>query len=275
MHGPRVVFVDHQDSFVHTLANYLRQTGALVTTLRFGFEPAQLDALQPTLAVLSPGPGKPADFDLSRTIELMLGRKVPLFGVCLGLQGMVEHFGGELGVLAYPMHGKPSEVTLLDRDSATYPIFEGIPSNFDVARYHSLHGLPESFPDDLRVTAQTEDGVVRAPSPFFVSSAFWQVHNTDGLFLTFRTKLRLLLDRSWRLSTNFAICSSPVPSGVHLDKPIVRAWHSQQLPERSAVRQIRVMNAQSRHREERLSLQLLPRPETFRRSLHRREGNGA
>ena len=155
----------------------------------------------PDLVVLSPGPGNPKDFKLSETISRLVDLKIPAFGVCLGLQGMVEHFGGELGVLAYPMHGKPSEVTLLDRDSATYPIFEGIPSTFDVARYHSLHGLPESFPDDLRVTAQTEDGVVRAPSPFFVSSAFWQVHNTDGLFLTFRTKLRLLLDRSWRLST--------------------------------------------------------------------------
>ena len=65
--------------------------------------------------MLSPGPGKPADFDLSRTIELMLGRKVPLFGVCLGLQGMVEHFGGSLGVLSYPQHGKPGSVRLTGR----------------------------------------------------------------------------------------------------------------------------------------------------------------
>ena len=142
---------------MHTLANYLRQTGALVTTLRFGFEPAQLDALQPTLAVLSPGPGKPADFDLSRTIELMLGRKVPLFGVCLGLQGMVEHFGGSLGVLSYPQHGKPGSVRLT---AAPGDIFAGCPTEFQVGRYHSLYSQRESHPACLRITAETTDGVI-------------------------------------------------------------------------------------------------------------------
>ena len=122
---------------MHTLANYLRQTGALVTTLRFGFEPAQLDALQPTLAVLSPGPGKPADFDLSRTIELMLGRKVPLFGVCLGLQGMVEHFGGSLGVLSYPQHGKPGSVRLT---AAPGDIFAGCPADSWQEHYYTSLG---------------------------------------------------------------------------------------------------------------------------------------
>lgn len=82
----RVVLVDHQDSFVHTLANYLRQTGAHVTTLRFGFEATQLDELQPSLVVLSPGPGRPSDFKLRETIKLMLDRKIPLFGVCLGCE---------------------------------------------------------------------------------------------------------------------------------------------------------------------------------------------
>jgi len=55
-----------------------------VTTLRFGFDPAQLDTLQPTLVVLSPGPGRPSDFKLSDTIKMMIDRKIPLFGVCLG-----------------------------------------------------------------------------------------------------------------------------------------------------------------------------------------------
>jgi anthranilate synthase len=65
------------------------------------------------MVVLSPGPGRPSDFGVSDTISACLARKVPMFGVCLGLQGMVEHFGGELGVLDYPMHGKPSEVMRL------------------------------------------------------------------------------------------------------------------------------------------------------------------
>ena len=116
--GKSIVLIDHEDSFVHTLANYLRQTGATVKTLRSG--PSTLAAIEkmvqtgnkPDMVVLSPGPGNPTDFQLSKSIELVTKYKIPAFGVCLGLQGMVEHFGGKLGVLGYPMHGKASEVAL-------------------------------------------------------------------------------------------------------------------------------------------------------------------
>jgi anthranilate synthase len=116
--GKNVVLIDHEDSFVHTLGNYLRQTGAEVLTLRSG--PSALKAIEkmilekdkPDMVVLSPGPGNPTDFDLSNTIEFLIQNKIAAFGVCLGLQGMVEHFGGTLGVLGYPMHGKASIVTL-------------------------------------------------------------------------------------------------------------------------------------------------------------------
>ena len=111
--GKRILLVDHQDSFVHTLANYLRQTGAAVTTLRAGFPAEALDALAPDLAVLSPGPGTPGDFDVSGTLRTLLERGIPVFGVCLGLQGMVEHFGGALDVLDYPMHGKASRIRVV------------------------------------------------------------------------------------------------------------------------------------------------------------------
>eukprot|EP01082_Thalassiosira_pseudonana_P011236 g10147.t1.1.5e17418b g10147 g10147.t1 contig4:1310757-1313299(+) len=118
--GKSIILVDHEDSFVHTLGNYLRQTGADVTTLRSG--PSALKTIQvlvdsgkkPDMVVLSPGPGNPTDFALSTTISLLEKNEIPGFGVCLGLQGMVEHFGGELGVLGYPMHGKPSPVTLTE-----------------------------------------------------------------------------------------------------------------------------------------------------------------
>lgn len=96
---------------MHTLANYMRQTGATVVTLRAGFSEAKLDEVNPQLVFLSPGPGSPIDFKLSATIEMAQKRKLPIFGVCLGLQGIVEHFGGELGKLEYPMHGKPSSVS--------------------------------------------------------------------------------------------------------------------------------------------------------------------
>jgi anthranilate synthase len=155
--GRRVLLVDHQDSFVHTLANYLRQTGAEVVTWRSGFPHADLDVLAPDLVVLSPGPGNPSDFDVSGTLAALRERGLPVFGVCLGLQGIVEHFGGKLGVLEYPMHGKPSSIEVRDGD-----LFDGLPKRFRAGRYHSLYALRDSLPSELRVVAESDDGVVMA-----------------------------------------------------------------------------------------------------------------
>lgn len=165
--GKTIILIDHEDSFVHTLGNYLRQTGAAVKTLRSG--PSALEAIEgmveqgnkPDMVVLSPGPGNPSDFALSKSIELLIKHDIPGFGVCLGLQGMVEHFGGKLGVLGYPMHGKSSDVTLTQDGMGDESIFAGLPETFEVARYHSLYGIREELPDDLVVTALTkEDGIV-------------------------------------------------------------------------------------------------------------------
>ena len=110
--------------------------------------------------VLSPGPGNPTDFELSKSIDLLIEHDIPGFGVCLGLQGMVERFGGKLGVLGYPMHGKSSKVSLTNAGLSENSIFFGLPETFEVARYHSLHGISEHMPEELRVTALTEDGIV-------------------------------------------------------------------------------------------------------------------
>jgi anthranilate synthase len=126
-----------------------------VITLRHGFTVEELDAIRPDLVVLSPGPGEPKDFDVSGTIGLALRRDLPVFGVCLGLQGMVEHFGGQLDVLPYPMHGKPSTVKVLGGR-----VFEGLPTEFTAGRYHSLYAVRERMPAALKVTAETEDGVI-------------------------------------------------------------------------------------------------------------------
>lgn len=155
--GKRVLLVDHQDSFVHTLGNYLRQTGAEVVTLRFGFRSDELDRLAPDLVVLSPGPGRPADFDITSTLGAAISRGIPVFGVCLGLQAMVEHFGGELGVLDYPVHGKTACVRL-----GGGVMFEGLPGEMRVGRYHSLFARPDRLPAELEVTAESEDGVIMA-----------------------------------------------------------------------------------------------------------------
>ena len=156
--GRRILLVDYEDSFVHTLANYLRQTGAEVTTVR-GADDEQvrdaIDALGPDLVFLSPGPGAPKDFDVSRAIDLALERELPLFGVCLGLQALVEHFGGRLDLLDYPVHGKSSVIDV--RGGWT---FEGLPRRFEAGRYHSIHAAPDGLPAELRVTAESDDGVI-------------------------------------------------------------------------------------------------------------------
>jgi anthranilate synthase len=172
-----VLLVDHEDSFVHTLANYLRQTGAEVKVVRSGnafmdFVSKEIDSKSfvPDLVVLSPGPGSPSDFKLSTTINEMMKRNIPIFGVCLGLQGLVEHFGGDLDVLGYPMHGKPSQINrVLDAvvgdctvENSNIDILNGLPAEFQVARYHSLHARLSTFPKELAITAVSKDGIVMA-----------------------------------------------------------------------------------------------------------------
>jgi anthranilate synthase len=118
--------------------------------------PAELIAeIAPSLILISPGPGRPKDFGVPDLVKYAAKAGIPVFGVCLGLQGIVEAFGGELGVLDYPMHGKPSLVR-----HRNIGIFDGLPEEFQVGRYHSLFALPAKLPACLEVTAETEDGVI-------------------------------------------------------------------------------------------------------------------
>ena len=189
--GKRILLIDHQDSFVHTLANYLRQTGAEVTTLRAGFPEDALDAQRPDLVVLSPGPGEPKDFQVSETLTAVLRRNLPVFGVCLGLQGIVEHFGGQLSLLPYPIHGKSSLIQVLDRQ-IDRQIFDNLPREFRAARYHSLFAVQETLPAMLRVTAASEDGVVMAVEHSDLPIAAVQFHPESILTLQEDLGLRLI-----------------------------------------------------------------------------------
>jgi anthranilate synthase len=156
--GLRVLLVDHEDSFVHTLANYIRTTGAEVVTMRPELAREALrQGRTPDLVVLSPGPGRPTDFSMAETLDILIGRSVPVFGVCLGLQGIVEYFGGDLDVMGVPYHGKPSHVRVLGGR-----LLRDLPGEFTVGRYHSLHARRSTLPAALSVTAQTSDGVVMA-----------------------------------------------------------------------------------------------------------------
>jgi anthranilate synthase len=103
--GKKVLFVDNRDSFVHTLGDYVRQTGAEVVTVRAGFPESVFAEVDPDLVFISPGPGTPEELGVPDLVKECVRRELPVFGVCLGLQGIVQAFGGELGVLSYPMHG--------------------------------------------------------------------------------------------------------------------------------------------------------------------------
>ncbi|WP_099864447.1 anthranilate synthase [Pararhizobium haloflavum] len=154
--GLSILLVDHEDSFVHTLANYFRQTGAEVTTVRSPVADDLLERLDPDLVVLSPGPGSPKDFDCKATIKRVRARAIPMFGVCLGLQALAEAYGGELRQLALPMHGKPSRIRIVDPGT----VFSGLPFEVTVGRYHSIFADAASLPADFTITAESEDGTI-------------------------------------------------------------------------------------------------------------------
>ena len=153
---PRVLLVDHQDSFVHTLGDYFRQQGAEVTTLRSGFSPGLLDSYAPDLVVMSPGPGQ-ADFGCAALLDEVYARHLPVFGVCLGLQAMVEHAGGALSLLPEPAHGKPGQVRVSGGS-----LLAGLPGEFTAGRYHSLYAPASEVRGGFAVTAATPEGVVMA-----------------------------------------------------------------------------------------------------------------
>ncbi|WP_336206481.1 anthranilate synthase component I [Nonomuraea sp. LPB2021202275-12-8] len=155
--GMKVLLVDHEDSFVNTLADYFRQEGADVVTLRHGFPARTIDEIGPDLVVLSPGPGWPSDFGMSALIDEIYARDLPVFGVCLGLQAMVEQAGGNLELLDYPEHGKRGRVARLGGSA----LLDGLPEEFTAARYHSLHAKRPGVVG-FTPTAVTPDGNVMA-----------------------------------------------------------------------------------------------------------------
>jgi anthranilate synthase len=152
-----VLLIDHDDSFVHMLADYFRQVGADVTVVRHIHALDMLARRPWDLLVLSPGPGRPEDFKIASTIDAALARKLPIFGVCLGVQAIGEYFGGQLGQLATPAHGRPSQVTVKGGR-----LMQNLPDEIIIGRYHSLHVERDSMPESLVVTATTDDGVAMA-----------------------------------------------------------------------------------------------------------------
>lgn len=156
----RVLLVDHEDSFVNTLGGYLSELGCDVTTVRSTkTDPVNIDDYCSMIdtVVLSPGPGRPDDFNVRATIRHALQLGLSIFGVCLGLQAIVEYFGGTLGMLPYPSHGRSSIIRVLGGK-----LFDSLPSEFAGGRYHSLYAKQETMPAPLEITAVSDDSIVMA-----------------------------------------------------------------------------------------------------------------
>jgi len=157
----RVLVVDNHDSFVHTLVGYLHELGADASMVEAdAIDAAGLEGLFPAFdaVMLSPGPGAPADAGASiDAVRLAAEKRMPLLGVCLGHQCIAEAFGAVVSEAPELMHGMVSAVV---HDGSA--LFDGIPSPFDVGRYHSLAVAASALPDELRVTARTGTGTVMA-----------------------------------------------------------------------------------------------------------------
>jgi anthranilate synthase len=198
---PKVLLLDCEDSFVHTLANYVRQVGAEVRTVRSPMQPGELaqylDAYRPDLLLLSPGPGRPEDFGVAGAAETAIRAGVAVFGVCLGLQGIVEHFGGRLGLLGYPMHGKASRVRVVGADG----LMAGLPEEFEAGRYHSIFADRDTLPAELAITAETEDGVIMAVEHRTLPVAAVQFHPESIMTASGNVGLRLIHNVITRLAS--------------------------------------------------------------------------
>jgi anthranilate synthase len=193
--GKRVLLVDHEDSFVHMLADYFRQIGADVMVTRHGHAQDILGSETFDLVVLSPGPGRPADFKVSRTIETALSKKLPIFGVCLGLQAIGEYFGGTLDQLATPAHGRPARISVNGGK-----LFAGLSGDIVVGRYHSLYIAPNSMPESLAVTAVTDDGIPMAIEHRTLPIAAVQFHPESLMTLGGEAGLRIV-ENAMRLAS--------------------------------------------------------------------------
>jgi anthranilate synthase/aminodeoxychorismate synthase-like glutamine amidotransferase len=150
------VLIDNYDSFTYNLFHYLGELGAdLVVHRNDQITPEEILRLDPEGIVLSPGPCTPNEAGICLDLITKAAGKVPLLGVCLGHQAIGQAFGGHVIRAPVLMHGKTS---LVSHDGTG--IFEGLPSPFKATRYHSLIVERETLPDCLRVTAETEDGLI-------------------------------------------------------------------------------------------------------------------
>ena len=153
-----ILLIDNYDSFSYNLYQLI---GSIVPDIRVirndEMSPERIDALGPDAIVLSPGPGRPEDAGVCIDVIRRLGDRYPILGVCLGHQAICAAYGARITYARQLMHGKQSAISM-EGD----PIFDGVPQNTPVARYHSLAADPDTVPDCLRTIASTDDGEIMA-----------------------------------------------------------------------------------------------------------------
>lgn len=152
----RILLIDNYDSFTYNLVQAFAALGADVRVYRNdAISVVDAIALEPTHLVISPGPGRPEDAGISMTMIETFAERVPLLGVCLGHQCLVQYFGGDIVRAERLMHGKTS---MAKHDGRT--IFDGLPQPLEVGRYHSLCAQRESLPAVFELTAETDRGEI-------------------------------------------------------------------------------------------------------------------
>ncbi len=153
---PRLLLIDNYDSFTYNLVQAFLVLGAEVSVYRNdALTPENARALAPTHLCISPGPGTPYDAGVSMDMIRAFAGRIPVLGVCLGHQAIVEVFGGKVVRAERLMHGKTS---LVRHDERT--VFLGLPQPCEVGRYHSLIAAPASLPRELEVSARTAEGEI-------------------------------------------------------------------------------------------------------------------
>ncbi len=155
---PRLLLIDNYDSFTYNLVQAFLVLGADVQVYRNdAITPEAARELSPTHLCISPGPGTPYDAGVSMDMIRAFKGRIPVLGVCLGHQSIVEVFGGKVVRAGRLMHGKTS---IIEHDGRT--LFEGLPQPCEVGRYHSLIAAPETLPAELEVCAKTAEGEIMA-----------------------------------------------------------------------------------------------------------------
>ncbi len=154
----KILVIDNYDSFTFNLVHLLNECGHQPTVWRndkFKLEEVeQFDKI-----VLSPGPGIPSEAGLLLDVIKTYAPRKSILGVCLGVQAIAEVFGGSLYNLSYPVHGRATDMQVLDTEE---PLFSGLPASFKIGRYHSWAVNQEGLPGELKITAKDTEGVIMA-----------------------------------------------------------------------------------------------------------------